>query len=105
MRVDADRVFHRWPRWSGKAATVGGLRRRCESNLKQETDTVSNLMAMRETLTSTGWGKGGWGYETKFSLAIGMFLLQVLLRLRHSRAGLDVISRQAPGEFAAVPHD
>lgn len=46
-----------------------------------------------------------WGCETKFSLAIGMFLLQVLQRLRQGRARLDVISRQAPGEFAVVPHD
>lgn len=52
-----------------------------------------------------GWGKGGWGCETKFSLAIGVFLLQVLLRLCHGGARLDVISWQAPGEFAAVPHD
>lgn len=46
-----------------------------------------------------------WGCETKFSLAIGVFLLQVLWRLRQGRAGLDVISWRAPGEFAAVPHD
>lgn len=44
----ADRVFHRWRRCSGEAATVGGLRLCCESNLKQETVTVSNLMARRE---------------------------------------------------------
>lgn len=29
-------------------ATVGGLRRCCESDLKQETVTVSNLMVRRE---------------------------------------------------------
>lgn len=46
--MPADRVFHRWRRWSVEAATVGGLRRRCESDLKQETVTVSNLMARRE---------------------------------------------------------
>lgn len=44
----ADRVFHRWWRWSGEPATVGGLRRCCESDLNQETVTVSNLMARRE---------------------------------------------------------
>lgn len=56
----------------------------------------------------SGMGEGRlmrWGCETKFSLAIGVFMLQVLWWLRQGRAGLDVISRRAPGEFAAVPHD